>query len=130
MDCLSELGGGMKMIDVSTENAIQQWIDGFVDDTSLSTNLLNKTSKDNAPLLCKHLQHDMIIWKDLLEALGGKLELSKCFYYILSWKFDQEGNGIPMSISDQRARNVTQITISDHTNSYIPITQKEVHKSH
>jgi hypothetical protein len=130
MDCLSDLGGGMTMIDVCSNNALQQWIDGFVDDTSLFTNLLNKTSTDNVPLLCKYLQNDMIIWKNLLEASGGKLELSKCFYYILSWKFDQEGNGIPMSISDQRARNVTQISITDHTDSHIPITQKEVNKSH
>jgi hypothetical protein len=26
-----------------------------------------------------------------LAATGGKLELSKCFYYILCWDFDAEG---------------------------------------
>jgi hypothetical protein len=53
MDCLSELGGGMTMVDVSTNNSIQQWIDGFVDDTSLFANLLNKTTTDNVQILCK-----------------------------------------------------------------------------
>jgi hypothetical protein len=48
----------------------------------------------------------MIIWKDMIEASGGKLELSKCFYYILSWKFDEEGNAIPMSIPDQQKQRV------------------------
>ena len=39
MDCLSDIGDGMTMIDVIGEQAIRQWIDGFVDDTSLFSNL-------------------------------------------------------------------------------------------
>jgi hypothetical protein len=38
MDCLSELGGGLAMQDVTLER-IHQWIDGFVLDTSLIANL-------------------------------------------------------------------------------------------
>jgi hypothetical protein len=38
MDCLAELTGGMTMSDV-TWDKIQQWIDGFVDDTSLFVNI-------------------------------------------------------------------------------------------
>jgi hypothetical protein len=34
MNCLSEIGGGMTMQDVEGNNSIQQWIDGFVNDTS------------------------------------------------------------------------------------------------
>jgi hypothetical protein len=68
--------GYATMVDVTSDNAIQQWIDGFVEDTSLFTNLLNKTATDNVQLLYKYLQQDMIIWKGLFEASGGKLELS------------------------------------------------------
>lgn len=30
-------------------------------------------------------------WEAPLSASGGKLELDKCFYYLINWKFDQEG---------------------------------------
>jgi hypothetical protein len=69
---------------------------------------------------------DMTTWKDLLETSGGKLELKKCFYYILSWRFDGKGNPIPTTIQEQRAV-VDQITILDSSSSTpIPIEQKEV----
>jgi hypothetical protein len=35
MDCLQELAGGMEMTNPDDKTKIQQWIDGFVDDTSL-----------------------------------------------------------------------------------------------
>ena len=41
------------------------------------------------PHLTQQLKHDMIYWKELLEASGGKLELTKCFHYIFSWEFDE-----------------------------------------
>jgi hypothetical protein len=52
------------------------------------------------------------------------------FLYILSWKFDKEGNAIPMPIADQQSRNGMQITIKDNSNNNIPIAQKEVNQSH
>jgi hypothetical protein len=61
IDCLSELGGGMKMTDVCSNNTLQQWIDGFVDDTSLFTNISNYQTDDCAFQLCKQLTIDMTI---------------------------------------------------------------------
>jgi hypothetical protein len=80
MDCLSELGGGMTMHDVAGSTYIQQWIDGFVDDTSLFTNIATLADDNSILQLCNQLTTDMTIWNELLEASGGKLELSKCFY--------------------------------------------------
>jgi ribonuclease HI len=130
MDCLSELGGGMTMLDVHNNNALQQWIDGFVDDTSLFTNISQFTDNPELIQITNQLTGDMIIWKDLLEASGGKLELSKCFYYILSWQFDDEGNASPMTISEQRVHHVNQIEIPDTNGSQTFIQQKEVNKAH
>jgi hypothetical protein len=84
MDCLSEIGGGMIMQDVNVKTSIQQLIDGFVDDTSLFTNLTCHNDNHCITKLCNQLRNDMIIWNDVLEASGGKLELSKYFYYIHS----------------------------------------------
>jgi hypothetical protein len=52
MDYLSEFGGRMVMQDV-TEETIQQWIDGFMDDMSLSANL-KRTDYDTNDILQLH----------------------------------------------------------------------------
>jgi hypothetical protein len=72
----------------------------------------------------------MIAWKELLEASGGKLEMTKCFYYILTLKFDLKGNPIPTTIVEQR-QAIDQITIPDtFTNNNIEIQQKEINEAH
>jgi hypothetical protein len=130
MDCLSELGGGMTMLDVHNNNSLKQWIDGFVDDTSLFTNISKVTNNSDLLQITTQLKEDMIIWKELLEASGGKLELSKCFYYILSWQFDGEGHASPMTIAEQKHHHVKQIEIKDANGSNTVIQQKEVHVAH
>jgi hypothetical protein len=72
----------------------------------------------------------MIAWKELLEASGGKLELTKCFYYILTWRFDSNGNPVPTTIAEQR-ETTEQISIIDTiTNNVTYITQKEITEAH
>ena len=50
-----------------------------------------KHKKCQRPPKAQQLQDDARIWEKLLAATGGKLEFTKCFYYILQWKFDEEG---------------------------------------
>jgi hypothetical protein len=135
MDCLSKLGNGLTMQDVmGTEfslESLRQWIDGFVDNTSLFTNITRSFGDTNdIRELTNRLRQDMIAWKDLLKTSGGKLELKKCFYYILSWKFDDKGSPSPTTITEQRAL-VDQITIPDMLSSIpIAIEQKDVITEH
>jgi hypothetical protein len=124
MDCLSSLGGGMTMINVTKNNSIKEWIDGFVDD------IIQQTDNNNIIQLCKQLTIDMTIWNERLEASAGKLERSKCFYYVLSWKFDNHGNGIPMTIPEQQAEQVIPIEVIAENSASAVILQKEVHQAH
>jgi 23S rRNA maturation-related 3'-5' exoribonuclease YhaM len=72
----------------------------------------------------------MVAWKELLEASGGKLELTKCFYYILTWKFDPKGNLIPTTIAEQRlVASLTSIPDIDR-NTEVIIQQKEINEAH
>jgi hypothetical protein len=114
-----------------TPETIQQWIDGFVDDTSLFVNLLDQDSDPNdIQLLHERLQHDMILWQVLLKSSGGKLELQKCFYYVMAWKFGADGRPIPITIEEQR-RICKQITIKDNqSNNETIIEQKETFEVH
>jgi hypothetical protein len=77
-----------------------EWIDGFVDDNSLFTNL--KFGKKDLEELLAKAKEDAQLWEGLLSATGGELELKKCFYYVLSWKWDNNGNPIPENIKDQQ----------------------------
>jgi hypothetical protein len=75
-------------------------------------------------LLHQQLREDLLAWKDLLEVSGGTLELSKCFYYIRSWKFDENGNAMPTTLEEQR-KVCLPIRIPDSTGE-IKISQEEV----
>jgi hypothetical protein len=102
MDCLFKIGHGRTLNDVLGPRTLRQLIDGFVDATMLFANLLRSSIDCNdIAILTSRLGSDMIAWKELLEASGGKIELTKCFYYILMWKFDKKGNPIPTTITEQ-----------------------------
>jgi hypothetical protein len=47
MDCLGQLGNGMTMKDVMGDRTLRQLIDGFVDGTSLFSNLLRSIIDSN-----------------------------------------------------------------------------------
>jgi hypothetical protein len=83
MDLPEQISNGMEIEDILEHmESIRQIIEGFVDDNSLFTNL--KFGDNNLQELIKKAQKDGQNWECLLHTSGGALELSKCFYYILS----------------------------------------------
>jgi hypothetical protein len=46
------------------------------------------------------LKKDAQIWEHLLWTSGGLLELSKCRFYIIYWKFANDGSGTMMSTTE------------------------------
>jgi ribonuclease HI len=125
MNILHELGNGMTMVDILKNNTtLREIIEGFVDDTSIFTNC---TSNDIINILRK-LQEDGNIWSMLLQASGGKLEVNKCFFYLLSWHWDAKGNPIADDIQSQKLllqENGIQLCGSDEE-----LKQKDVQTSH
>jgi hypothetical protein len=92
MDRFEEVAQGMTMTNINKDKHIQQCIDGYVVDTSIFTSLTETTGHTPpSKEVARKLQEDAQIWTELLAATGGKLELTKCFYYVLHWKFDNEG---------------------------------------
>jgi hypothetical protein len=134
MDIYKEKAHGMNIYDVIKESpTICQYIEAFVDDASSFTNteFENKCIK----LLLKYMKEDGYLWTKLLEASGGKLELSKCFYYLLTWQWDRKGNAIPSDKSEQKK---LQNAIYMHStqqqetslNNELDIKQKDINISH
>ncbi len=106
MDCFEDIAYGMEMANMNATIKVKQWIDGFVDDTSIFSNH-DDNSTDDPNVLANKLQHDAREWNALLAATGGKLELSKCFFYILHWTFDNEGIPHPMTKTELEAQGVS-----------------------
>ena len=105
MNILQKHSFGMTMNDVQKfKKEIKQIIEGFVDDTSIFTN----GEEDNILAIIKKLQSDGKWWGGLLHSSGGKLELTKCFYYLLSWKWDSKGNPIPETMIDQALQTIKE----------------------
>jgi hypothetical protein len=127
MDLLEKISNGMEMEDILDHiKNTRQIIEGFVDDNTLFTNL--KYGRTNLNELVKKAEQDWQNWECLLHTSGGALELSKCFYYLLSWKWDKWGSPIPQTIKEQNLPP-TKITMSA-TNEIITLQQKEVQDSH
>ena len=81
--CLDEAVPGMMMHNIQKDNIIlQSNIDGFVDGTPIFVNLPFQV--DNWKELREVLRKARQTWSVLINASGGKLELKKSFYYILS----------------------------------------------
>jgi hypothetical protein len=64
-------------------------MEGFVDDTDVAVNDAEtaRTAQELATVLQMDAQH----WEKLLFTSGGKLELNKCFFCLLHWKFSEDG---------------------------------------
>ena len=132
MRCLDNTSSGMKIFPmIKGGHVSRSTIDGFVDDTSLFSNL--PFYQDDFRLAINTLKVATQKWSELLQASGGKLELSKCFFYALNWNFSPEGDPIPMTIEDQKIYGQNIISIIDQdSGEHVNIQQKEsdqVHKT-
>jgi hypothetical protein len=66
-------------------------------------------------------------WEELLCTTGGKLELSKCFYYPIIWEFDRDGNA---TIQEPNPTNNSIILTDSITKQNIPIKAKLCNEAH
>jgi hypothetical protein len=127
MDILQDNASGMQMVDIQKKyEMVIHWIEGFVDDNSIFTNL--EFGCEDLRQLIQKATKDAQMWEGLLSATGGELQLSKCFYYLLSWKWDKHGNPSPQNKMEQQ---ITPLTLQMTTNKTSEeLTQIECHESH
>ena len=61
---------------------------GFVGDNTISnTGEKHESIKD----FIKQTQHDAQLWNDILKAIGGTLNLLRCFFQVIPTTFSQKG---------------------------------------
>jgi hypothetical protein len=128
MTILQKTANRMTIEDLDpTEQNLLQWIEGFVDDTSIFTN----TAFDNTNIsqLRQRLEQDGTLWSGLLKATGGKLEMQKCFYYLLGWKWKPDGTAVPLTI-DETDPDQVGLSLESSNGTRVLLQQKEVQDSH
>jgi Reverse transcriptase (RNA-dependent DNA polymerase) len=126
MDILQKNANGMTIVDLNNKEIVKQWIEGFVDDTSLFSNI--EFVSQCVKTMVSTLQNDGIEWAGLLAASGGKLELQKCFYYILSWSWNEKGEAIPQTLQQQA--NTEPINLDPKSTTINHLEQREISSSH
>jgi hypothetical protein len=94
IDCMATLGHGLQFSDPSQQLSYTSTVQMFVDDASNGTNTFLTWLHEPPPLneVATLTQQDSQTWERLLWTSGGLLNLSKCAFYIMAWKFDAKGH--------------------------------------
>ncbi len=113
LDCHFQRSFGAYYASPDGETTFKTSMTGFVDDTKGQTN--DMESEQVLPLqkLLTRMQSDAQLWRDLLHVTGGALEIKKCNYYIMKWKF--KASGIPELDSD--VQTILHLENGDRTGS-------------
>ena len=121
---------GIQFQDPHLTLLVKRIMDGFVDDTTIWQNLLQSLDSDSPATIeeiAQRLQVAAQWWEQLLHATGGQLELPKCFYYLLHWRFDAEGRA-RLATPDEMDLQISIRQSADNTE--IDITQRCCQTSH
>ncbi|GAX26437.1 hypothetical protein FisN_37Hu013 [Fistulifera solaris] len=76
-------------IQTNAAMSISHYMQSFVDDSSIWVNdfLASLQQQTSGQSLADTLQLATQWWEELLVTTGGKLELQKCFFYLIEWNF-------------------------------------------
>jgi hypothetical protein len=105
--------------------------DGFVDDVS---NVFNfgltamLSAQYSEQMIANGMQAEAQTWERLLWLTSGALELSKCFFYIMSWDFHK--NGTPILLSPIKMETIDIRLTSGTDPSPHKIEHKSVYEAH
>jgi hypothetical protein len=125
MHCLQGKTNGFTITNpYDKSDKFTHWMTGFVDDVTHWCSHCDSQYEEQA---VRDLQETAQWWERLLHATGGKLELSKCFFYIIQWEFDVEG--VPKMKSPEDFNSQVMLFSSENEEGVI-IPQKPCSESH
>lgn len=91
-DCFQNLTPGAQYSSPLGDLKLSLGMIGFVDDTNGQVSDFNENVPLTLPSLLRRAETDTYHWKQLLESSGGALELSKCSFHVMKWKFQSTGS--------------------------------------
>jgi hypothetical protein len=84
---MNKIAHGLHYSDPQGIDTLTHTMERFVDDTDTAVNHAASDAPYTPAQLVQTLQSNVQHWERLLFISDGKLELTKCFFYILIWKF-------------------------------------------
>jgi hypothetical protein len=126
LSCLGEKAIGANLMSPGGRIRVTQMASGFVDDITHWNIDMERSlsSRDNNDVITKETTEAAQWWEELLYTTGGKLELTKCFYYQLIWEFDTDGD----ATLQEPQSNI--ILTDSETQQQIPIDMKSCSEAH
>jgi hypothetical protein len=123
---MEEKAIGARLMSPDGKIRVSQLSSGFVDDITHWNIDMERSlaSGDNSKMIKEETTVAAQWWEELLYTTGGKLELTKCFYYRLIWDFATNGNAILLEPSS----NIILTDSADHRQ--VPIEAKSCAEAH
>jgi hypothetical protein len=100
---------GMLFMTPDGSTSVERYSDAFVDDAQNGLNNAHCKTPLSTTALTRKLEHMSQTWEKLLFSSGGALELSKCFYYIVYWKWVE---GLPQIMTNSEMDHIPGITLT------------------
>jgi hypothetical protein len=92
----------------------------YVDDTDLLH--MNNAGVDTISFI-DHVQSALTTWSRLLQATGGNLKPEKCYYYIMSYRYD---GAVARLCTGRELRQYRTLTIPQHGGAVMDIALKDL----
>jgi hypothetical protein len=129
LSCMKEKAIGARLTSPNKTINVSQVASGFVDDiTHWNIDMVRSLSTgDTGDMINNETTQAAQWWEELLCTTGGKLELSKCFYYPIIWQFDGDGNA---TIQGPDPAHSNIILTDSITKQQIPIQAKSSNEAH
>jgi hypothetical protein len=143
MEVLDNCNPGIKFVNPQRTLTAGRPIDGFFDDTTtwgakFLLELITFTRDGYDDNTAMAILNDIVTettqlaqhWEELLWSTGGQLELKKCFYYIVSWWFDEKGGAHMHTLKELKDRNIKIDITQSETNTPATIKPKDCREAH
>ena len=127
-DAYDTLATPAKYSNPDNSNEMNVSIIGFVDDNNGQANRFKeKQNLESLLWLVERSKENASAWAGLLGATGGALELSKCSYHVVCWRFSKQGAPV---LTNMSAETPTIEVVDPHTNISQPMEYLSPYTAH
>lgn len=125
-DIHHQQGHGAKFVSPDGRHSVSFSMVGFVDDSTGTCNHFAPQQEEQITELLQRMQSDAQLWNNLLYCSGGKLELPKCSFHVLRFKFRTNGQPVVCTESYDNCIHI----MDQENNTTVPITYKQPYDPH
>ena len=114
---ISSVCKGAEIIGIENNTKLSTVGTGYVDDVTLNITVDN-TEDQTESMVRRKIKHIAQTWEELLFITGGKLELSKCFWVPITWKWEKSRP--KLNLKQHRATDLVLRESETHEKVLIP----------